>query len=108
MLERAMGWNRWYTTRSYLRSTLWLVPLTALMLEQIAIRLVGAVDYYFYWVPEPAATASAAAGEMDTVVTLTMSFIVFTFGSLLVALQVASGQLTPRIIATTLLQDNAI
>jgi uncharacterized membrane protein len=45
---------------------------------------------------------------MDTVVTLSMSFIVFTFGSLLVALQVASGQLTPRIIATTLLQDNTI
>ena len=108
MLERAVGWNRWYAARSYLRSTLWLVPLTALALEQISIRLVAAVDYYFYWIPEPATTASAATGEMDTVVTLTMSFIVFTFGSLLVALQVASGQLTPRIIATTLLQDNAI
>jgi uncharacterized membrane protein len=33
---------------------------------------------------------------------------VFTFGSLLVAIQVASGQLTPRIIATTLLRDNVI
>jgi uncharacterized membrane protein len=108
MLERAMGWDRWYSTRSYLRSTLWLMPLTALVLEQIAIRLVSAVDQYFYWIPEPATTASAAIGEMDTVVTLSMSFIVFTFGSLLVALQVASGQLTPRIIATTLLQDNTI
>src|SRR6202012_2201118 len=37
-----------------------------------------------------------------------MFFVVFIFGSLLVALQVASGQLTPRIIATTLLQDNVI
>jgi Predicted membrane protein len=33
---------------------------------------------------------------------------VFTFGSMLVALQVASAQLTPRIIATTLLRDNTI
>jgi uncharacterized membrane protein len=33
---------------------------------------------------------------------------VFTFGSLLVALQVASGQLTPRIIATTLLRNNVV
>jgi uncharacterized membrane protein len=33
---------------------------------------------------------------------------VFTFGSLLVAIQIASGQLTPRIIATTLLRDNVI
>ena len=108
MLERAMGWNRWYALRSYLRSTLWLMPLTALVLEQITIRFVSAIEPYVDWIPEPAATASAATGVMDTVVTLTMSFIVFTFGSLLVALQVASGQLTPRIIATTLLQDNVI
>jgi uncharacterized membrane protein len=103
-----MGWNRWYAARSYLRSTLWLVPLMALALEQVAIRLIAAIDYYFYWVPELATTATATVGEMDTVVTLSMSFIVFTFGSMLVALQVASGQLTPRIIATTLLQDNTI
>ena len=45
---------------------------------------------------------------MDTVVTLTISFIVFTFGSMLVAIQVAGGQMTPRIIATTLLRDNVI
>ena len=108
MLERMIGWNRWYAARSYLRSTLWLIPLTALVLEQLAVRLVSAIDRYFFWIPEPATTASAATGEMDTVITLAMSFIVFTFGSLLVALQVASGQLTPRIIATTLLQDNTI
>ena len=41
-------------------------------------------------------------------ITLTLSFLVFTFGSLLVAIQVASGQLTPRIIATTLLRDNVV
>jgi hypothetical protein len=35
-------------------------------------------------------------------------FIVFTFSSLLVAIQVASAQLTPRIIATTLLRDSTI
>ena len=39
---------------------------------------------------------------------MNLSFLVFTFGSLLVAIQVAGGQYTPRIIATTLLRDNAI
>ena len=39
---------------------------------------------------------------------MTLSFIVFTFGSLLVAIQVVGGQLTPRIIATTLLRDNVV
>jgi uncharacterized membrane protein len=103
-----MDWNRWYAARSYLRSTLWLVPLIALVVEQVAIRLVAGIDRYFYWVPELATTAAATVGEVATVVTLAMSFIVFTFGSMLVALQVASGQLTPRIIATTLLNDNTI
>jgi len=37
-----------------------------------------------------------------------LSFIVFTFSSLLVAIQIASAQLTPRIIATTLLRDDTI
>ena len=41
----------------------------------------------------------------NAIITATLSFIVFTFGSLLVALQVASGQLTPRIIATVLVRE---
>ena len=51
---------------------------------------------------------SGAQGLYQTVITLTLSFLVFTFGSLLVAIQIAGGQLTPRIIATTLLRDNVV
>jgi uncharacterized membrane protein len=101
-----MSWNRWYAARSYFRSSLWIVPLIALVLEQVAIRAVSDVDVP--WVPQLARTPAGTIGEMDTVVTLTISFIVFTFGSMLVAIQVASGQMTPRIIATTLLRDNTI
>jgi uncharacterized membrane protein len=45
---------------------------------------------------------------LSAIITLTLSFLVFTFGSLLIAIQVASGQYTPRIIATTLLRNNVI
>jgi len=51
---------------------------------------------------------TGAQAMFNAVITLTLSFIVFTFGSLLIAIQVASGQYTPRIIATTLLRDNVI
>jgi hypothetical protein len=44
----------------------------------------------------------------DYVITSATAFIVFTFGSMIVAIQVASGQSSPRIIATMLLRDNAI
>jgi uncharacterized membrane protein len=45
---------------------------------------------------------------LGSVITATLSFVVFTFASLLVALQVASGQLTPRIIATILVRNNVV
>ena len=103
-----MGWNQWYAAKSYVRASIWIVPLMALAVEQISIRLVTAFDTHVEWIPMIGATAGGTIGELDTVVTLAMSFIVFTFGSILVAIQVASGQLTPRIIATTLLRDNVI
>ena len=33
-----MTWNRWYAVRSYVRSSLWVVPFIAMLLEQIALR----------------------------------------------------------------------
>jgi hypothetical protein len=43
----------------------------------------------------------------NAIITLTLSCIVFTLGSLLAAIQIAGGQYTPRIIATTLLRNIA-
>ena len=103
-----MKWNRWYATRSYLRSSLWVVPLIALVLENVAIRLLFALHAWLEWIPWFGTTLTGASEALNTVETLTISFIVFTFGSMLVAIQVASGQLTPRIIATALLRNNVI
>lgn len=103
-----MIWNHWYVIRSYLRSSLWIVPLIALVLEQVTFRVVQALDANSQWVPSWPFGLSGTQTALQTIITLILSFIVFTFGSLLVAIQVASGQLTPRIIATTLLRDNVI
>jgi uncharacterized membrane protein len=84
------------------------VPLIALLLENAAIRLLFALHAWLEWVPWFGTTLTGATEALNTVETLTISFIVFTFGSMLVAIQVASGQLTPRIIATALLRDNVI
>jgi uncharacterized membrane protein len=103
-----MSWNRWYTTKSYFDSALWVVPLIAVILENVAIRLVFALHERLEWMPWFGTTLAGTAEALNTVETLTISFIVFTFGSMLVAIQVASGQLSPRIIATTLLRNNVI
>ena len=67
-----------------------------------------ALDARFTWIPPWPFGLSGTQTALQTIITLVLSFIVFTFGSLLVAIQVASGQLTPRIIATTLLRNDVI
>jgi uncharacterized membrane protein len=102
-----MTWNQWYRLKSYVNSALWVVPVVAMLFEQATLRLIYFIDGRVEWTLLGLSVAEAQT-MLQTVVTMTLSFIVFTFGSLLVAIQVAGGQLTPRIIATTLLQDNAV
>jgi uncharacterized membrane protein len=107
-------WSYRYAFTGYVNSSLWLFPFVALPLYLVIARLVHAVGDWllltgridlasFLGLHLPGARVS-----LDAIVTMNMSFLVFTFGSLLVAIQVASGQYTPRIIATTLLRDNRI
>ena len=103
-----MGWNRWYAIKSYGLSTIWITPLFAFILEQITFRFFYVFQIDFGWIPGFSADKAGTVAGMDYVVTLTITCIVFTFGSLLVAIQFAGGQLTPRIIATTLLRDRTI
>ena len=102
-----MTWNHRYQVKSYLRSSLWVIPLVALPLQQVAWALADTLDARLAW-KGLALGLTGAQAMFNAVITFTLSFIVFTFGSLLIAIQVAGGQYTPRIIATTLLRDNVI
>ena len=110
-----MTWNRRYVLKSYIRGALWIVPFFAVVAYLVFVRIAEAVNRWLVLsgrVDETTAfyglTVAGARPLLETVITLNMSFLVFTFGSLLVAIQVAGGQYTPRIISTTLLRDNAI
>ena len=104
-----MLWSQVYALKSYIRSSLWIVPFISLLLYVVVIRMVYAIDRETAWQPPGGAWGVLGTQSiLETIITLMLTFIVFTFGSLLVAIQVAGGQLTPRIIATTLLRDNAI
>src|SRR6187431_2375856 len=113
--SRLLPWNRRYVLKSYISGSMWLVPLFALLVYAAFHRVVHA---FGAWMVERAWTSDATSFQalplagarslLETLITLNMSFLVFTFGSLLVAIQVAGGQYTPRIISTTLLRDNAI
>jgi len=102
-----MIWNQLYGLRSYLKSSLWVVPFIAIPFNLVATRILHWLDPWLGWTLMGFAVPGAQA-LLQAIVTATLSFVVFTFGSLLVAIQVASAQLTPRIIATTILRNNVV
>ena len=102
-----MTWGQGYRLTSYLKSALWTVPLIAIAIELVVAPMIHALDRWQRWrLAELSPTGATALYQ--TVITLTLSFLVFTFGQLLVAIQIAGGQLTPRIIATILLRNNVV
>ena len=100
-------WHLLQRYRRYTSHALWVVPFSAIILELVFYHLLHALDDWLGWQLQRFSAAGSQA-LLETVVTMTLSFVVFTFGSLLIAIQVAGGQLTPRIIATTLLRDNVV
>lgn len=110
-----VNWDRFYRVRSYVNSSLWVVPFIALLVEQVIVRLTGAAGAWLAATGrlDPATALfglpmTGARSALETIVTLTLSFLVFTFGSLLVAVQVAGGQYTPRVIATIFLSNKVV
>ena len=102
-----MQWNRQYLIKSYISASLWFVPFIAVLLYWVVSRITHGIGDWLMQtgrIDETTAffgfSMAGARSALETVVTLNLSFLVFTFGSLLVAIQVAGGQYTPRIIAT--------
>jgi uncharacterized membrane protein len=100
-------WNICYRVASYIRSSLWIIPIVAVLLQQISGRFLEALDTRL-GLTFLGFGVEGSKALFNAVITFSLSFIVFTFGSLLIAIQVSSGQYTPRIIATTLLRNNVI
>jgi uncharacterized membrane protein len=112
---RVLRWNQRFTIKSYIGGSMWIVPLVALLVFQVFYPAVHAMGAWLVQVGVIDARTSflglsvaGARSLLETAITLNLSFLVFTFGSMLVAIQVAGGQYTPRVIATTLLQDSVI
>ncbi len=102
-----MIWNVLRGLIIRIKSSLWFIPFVAIPLAMIATRVVHALDARLEWKFLDLAIPGAQA-MLQAIVSANLSFLVFTFASLLVAIQIASAQLSPRIIATTLLSDRTI
>lgn len=97
----------WRALCNRIGSSIWFIPFVAIPLELVSVRIAHEIDDHLKW-PFLGLGSSGATAMLEAIVSANLAFLVFTFGSLLVAIQVASAQLTPRIIATTLLSDRII
>ena len=95
-----MVWLLRQRIRFFLRSSLWFFPLLSVGAALLTVPAVQRLDDWTGW------TLSISVDGVRSVTgTLTdalLTFIVFVFSVLLVAVQIASAQLTPRVIALVL------
>jgi|SoiMethySBSTD1v2_1073268.scaffolds.fasta_scaffold03473_10 uncharacterized membrane protein len=103
-----MSWSRRYASKSYLLSAIWTAPVIALALEQLTLRIAYVYQLDYGWIPGFIYDREGTIALTDYNISASIAFVVFTFGSMIVAIQLASAQLSPRIIATMLLRDRAI
>ena len=84
-------------------ATLWVVPVIAMPLALLVTRILHAADAALGW-EALGISVQGATAMYQAIVSACVTFMVFTFGSLLIAIQIASAQMTPRIIASTMLR----
>lgn len=96
-----MSWRFRYRLRSFMRSSLWVAPLASMALALVIAPLTRALDddlrftLMGFGIEGSRAITGALASSL-------LSFIVFTMSMILLAIQLASGQLSPRIIERVL------
>ena len=75
--REAMSWNRIYRATSYARLALWITPLVAIVVVILITPLIRHLDDALHW-RVTALEIEGARALLNTVTTLTLSFIVFT------------------------------
>lgn len=92
-----MTWLQRYRIRRYLTNSIWILPLLSMAMALAAVPLFLAIDRELGW--ESPIGPDTARTVLGTMASAMFTFIVFVSSALLVAVQLASAQLTPRIIA---------
>ncbi|HKQ47935.1 MAG TPA: DUF2254 domain-containing protein [Phycisphaerae bacterium] len=92
-----MNWLQWYRVRTYVRSSIWILPVFGLVAAALSGPLVFWTDK---WIPSKSTFDPGATRELlETLAASMFTLIVFVSSALLLAIQLASAQLTPRVIS---------
>jgi uncharacterized membrane protein len=93
-----MTWLQRYEIRNFVKSSLWLVPMLFGLLAVVCHRLVWKFDLWTQW-QLLGYSQDSARSVVGSISSAMLTFVVFLMSMIFIALQVAVGQLTPRIIA---------
>src|SRR5436305_5135131 len=92
-----MTWLQRYRIRHYVSNSIWILPLLSMVAAIGAVHSLHWIELKMGW--ESSISPSTAQVFLGTMASTMFTFIVFVSSALLVAVQLASSQLTPRIIA---------
>ena len=92
-----MSWIQRYRLRLYIRNSIWLFPAVSIVAAIISVSLLNRIERGMGW----QMTLGPEAGRtvMGAIVSSMFSLVVVGSSAILVAVQLASAQLTPRIIS---------
>jgi uncharacterized membrane protein len=91
-----MSWLNRHRLKLYVYNSIWLFPVLSILSGLIAVVLVNRIDQTLGW--ELNLGADAARTVMGTVAASMFTLVVVSSSAVLVTVQLASAQLTPRII----------
>ena len=92
-----MTWLQRHRVRHYVGNSIWILPVLGMVAALGAVRLLNWVDAAMGW--RSGFHPEAARTVLGTLSSSMFTLIVFVSSALLVAVQLASAQLTPRVIA---------
>ena len=92
-----MTWLQRYQIRHYVTNSIWIAPLVSTVASIVLISLLHSAEKAMGW--QSSFSPETARNVLGTMASSMFTFIVFVSSALLVAVQLASAQLTPRIIA---------
>ncbi len=102
-----MRWIQRYRLAHFLRSAHWLTWLASVLLAMVLTPVLRRIDQATHWqvlefgLDGSRALLATLAGSM-------LSLLVFVLSALLIAVQIASAQLTPRVIAVTIMRRGPV
>jgi uncharacterized membrane protein len=92
-----MTWLQRYRVQHYVANSIWILPSLAIVAALVAVRFLHHFEEGVGW--KSRIDPETARSVLATMAASMFTFIVFVSSALLVSVQLASSQLTPRIIA---------